>query len=104
MSGSEEVTVTDAPQATRYEARIGDDLAGVATYMRAPDVIAFFHTEVRDAYEGRGVGSALVAAALDDARAQGLRVLAICPFFSGWVVRHPDYQDLLYEPSSTVKD
>ncbi|MFC4033727.1 GNAT family N-acetyltransferase [Streptomyces polygonati] len=99
-----EVTVTDAPQEQRYEGTIGDHLAGFAAYLRTPEVIAFIHTEVEDAYEGHGVGSSLARGALDDARAQGLRVVAVCPFFTGWIERHPDYQDLTYEPTSRVKD
>ncbi|MFI0895947.1 GNAT family N-acetyltransferase [Streptomyces sp. NPDC020983] len=102
--GAAPVTVTDSPQAGRYEARIGDDLAGTAAYMRTPEVIAFIHTEVGDAYEGRGVGSALARTAMDDARAQGLRVLAICPFIAGWLDRHPEYADLRYAPESSVSD
>jgi predicted GNAT family acetyltransferase len=98
------VTVADAPQDKRYEARIDDEIAGVATYLRTGDMIAFIHTEVKDEYEGRGVGSALARTALDDAREQGLRVLAICPFFEGWLAKHPEYADLQYEPSSSVSD
>lgn len=62
------------------------------------------HTEVEPRYEGRGVGSALARTALDEARAAGLRVLATCPFFAGWIERHPDYQDLLYQSRSKVSD
>jgi predicted GNAT family acetyltransferase len=99
-----DVTVTDVPEGKRYEARIGDDVAGIAAYIRTPDMIAFIHTEVKDAYEGRGVGSALARTALDAAREQGLRVLAICPFFEGWIGKHPEYADLQYEPASNVSD
>jgi predicted GNAT family acetyltransferase len=102
--GAGDVTVTDAPQDKRYEARIDDDIAGVAVYVRTADMIAFLHTEVQDAYEGRGVGSALARTALDAARADGLRVLAICPFFEGWIGKHPEYADLQYEPRSSVTD
>ena len=103
-TGAGDVTVTDAPQEKRYEARIGDDVAGVAVYLRTGDMIAFLHTEVKDAYEGRGVGSALARTALDAARAEGLHVLAICPFFEGWIGKHPEYADLQYEPRSSVSD
>jgi predicted GNAT family acetyltransferase len=99
-----ELTVADASEDHRYEARIGDGLAGYATYLRTPQLIAFVHTEVDNAYEGRGVGSALARTALDEARDQGLRVVAVCPFIAGWIDRHPDYQDLLYETSSDVSD
>jgi predicted GNAT family acetyltransferase len=43
----------------------------------------------------RGLGSALVAGALDDARARGLRVVPICPFVDAYIRRHPDYADLV---------
>lgn len=102
--GAPDISVVDAPQAGRYEARIGGDLAGTASYMRTPEMIAFVHTEVGDAYEGRGVGSSLARRAMDDARAQGLRVLAICPFIAGWLDRHPEYADLQYVPESSVSD
>jgi len=104
VSARQDVTVTDDPEHRRYVAREGDDLAGVAVYLRSPELIAFLHTEVEDAYGGRGVGSALARAALDDARAQGLRVLAICPFIDGWITKHPDYEDLRYESASRVSD
>jgi predicted GNAT family acetyltransferase len=104
MDDAPAVSITDSPQARRYEAMAGDDLAGTAAYIRTPEVIAFIHTEVGDAYEGRGIGSALARTALDDARAQGLLVLAICPFIAGWLARHPEYDDLQFVPESNVSD
>jgi predicted GNAT family acetyltransferase len=100
----ESPVVTDVPAKHRYEARVGGDLAGLTAYLRAPQIVAFVHTEVEDAYEGRGIGSAMARAALDEARAQHLRVVAICPFIAGWIERHPEYQDLVYEPDSRVTD
>jgi predicted GNAT family acetyltransferase len=98
------VTVADAPDARRYEARIDGELAGFATYMRTPDMIVFVHTEVESAHEGRGVGSTLARTALDEARELGLRVVALCPFVDGWIKRHPEYEDLRFEPASRVAD
>ena len=100
------VEVSDLPGAKRYEARVDGEsaVAGIAEYIRTPELVAFVHTEVSPAYEGRGVGSALVRTALDEARSADLRVLATCPFFAGWIARHPDYQDLLYQSNSKVSD
>lgn len=100
------VEVSDVPGAKRYEARIEgeSEVAGVADYIRTAELVAFVHTEVPPAYEGRGVGAALVRTALDEARAANLRVLAICPFFAGWIARHPEYKDLLYQSRSRVSD
>lgn len=79
----------------RYEARVGDELAGIAEYHLSDGVLTFTHTEVGDAFKGQGVGSALARFGLDDARAQGLRVRPQCPFIAGWIKRHPDYADLV---------
>jgi predicted GNAT family acetyltransferase len=103
MTGRD-ITIVDVPHDRRFEARIGEDTAGVATYIRTPEMIVFVHTEVSDTYAGRGVGSALARGALDQARAQNLRVLAICPFVQSWLAKHPEYQDLEYEPTSQVTD
>ena len=89
------LTVTDHPEAGRYELHDGDTLAGVADYFLRRDSIVFTHTKVSDAYEGQGAGSQLAQEALDDARRRGLRVVAWCPFIAGWIQRHPDYADLL---------
>ncbi|MFE7130900.1 GNAT family N-acetyltransferase [Streptomyces sp. NPDC057638] len=100
------VHVKDVPEAKRYEARIDGEpgVAGFADYIRTPELVAFVHTEVAPEHEGKKVGSALARAALDGARAANLRVLATCPFIAGWIARHPEYQDLLYQSRSSVSD
>ncbi|WP_434599241.1 GNAT family N-acetyltransferase [Streptomyces sp. A5-4] len=100
------VTVIDAPAADRYEARLdgSDSVAGFTQYIRTHELIAFVHTEVDPAHEGRGVGSALARESLDAARAAGLRVLAVCPFSSRYLARHPEYADLAYQSRSRVSD
>ena len=54
----------------------------------------FTHAEVAPAFEGRGVGSALAAGALDRVWESGERVVALCPFIRAYVERHPEYEDL----------
>ncbi|AGZ44038.1 GNAT family N-acetyltransferase [Actinoplanes friuliensis] len=100
------IEVNDVPDAKRYEARENGEskVAGLAQYIRTTELVAFVHTEVSPEYEGRGVGAALVRAALDEARTANLRVLPVCPFFAGWIARHPEYQDLLYQSRSKVND
>jgi predicted GNAT family acetyltransferase len=98
------VLVGDVPRAKRCEARVDGEpgVAGTAEYIRTTELVAFVHTEVAPEHEGRGVGSALVRTALDEARAANPRVLATRPFFAGWIARHPEYQDLLYRSRSRV--
>ena len=90
-----DVVVTDNPQASRYEAHLEDQVAGYAVYERETGRITFTHTVVESAFEGRGVGGAIVRYSLDVARAAGDRVVPRCPFYAGWIGKHPDYADLV---------
>lgn len=98
------ITVTDDAAANRFEAHDDGTLAGHAAYIRTPELIAFVHTEVDPAFEGRGVGSQLARAGIAAAEAEGLRVLAVCPFIAGWLARHPQYAHLEHRAASTVAD
>ena len=78
----------------RYELEVDGELA-IAEYRLRPGRISFTHTEVPDALEGRGIGKRLVKAALDDARAQGLKVVPICPFVKYYIETHSEERDLI---------
>ena len=88
-----EPAVQDVPDSQRYEIRDGGQVLGHAAYRRSEGQVTFTHTVVEA--EGAGIGSRLVRAALDDARARGERVVAQCSFVRGWIDRHPDYADLV---------
>jgi predicted GNAT family acetyltransferase len=94
---SADVVVADNPEQQRYEVTADGALAGFAQYRARPGLIAFIHTEIDDAFEGRGLGGRLVSFALDDARRQGLEVLPFCPFVNAYIERHPEYVDLVPE-------
>jgi predicted GNAT family acetyltransferase len=72
-----------------------DGHMAVAYYRLSPGVITFTHTEVPNELSGRGIGSALARGALDIVRAQGLKVVAQCPFISAFMGKHPEFNDLL---------
>ncbi|RXW33380.1 GNAT family N-acetyltransferase [Propioniciclava flava] len=96
-----DIAIRNHPEAQRYEITLDGHLAGFADYMLTDGLITFTHTEIDPAYEGQGLGSQLVRAALDDVRATGERtVLPLCPFVKAWIQRHPDYMDLLYGQQS----
>lgn len=78
----------------RFELEADGHMAG-AYYEKAGDTITFTHTEVPMALEGKGVGSRLVNGALDQARADGLKVIAQCPFVKAYIGKHAEYADLL---------
>jgi len=87
--------VRDVPERSRYEVTVDGAPAGFAQYREVGGVRVFTHTEVSDAYEGQGVGSTLARAALDDVRATGGRLVALCPFIARHIERHPDDADLI---------
>jgi predicted GNAT family acetyltransferase len=91
-----DVEMRDDPGDNRYEAIVDGTVAGFTAYQREDGAIWLLHTEVDDAFDGQGVGSAMVRQLLDGLRAEpGLKVKVTCPFISTWIRRHPDYQDLL---------
>jgi predicted GNAT family acetyltransferase len=91
------VTVTRDADRRRYEAFAGGTaLAGFVDYQETSELVVLTHTEVDPSFEGRGVGSALARAALDDVRDRQLKALVICPFINSWLRRHHDYIDVLF--------
>ncbi len=93
----EQPVVTEAPELSRFEARLDGELAGYAEYVRKGDVLDFTHTKVDDRFEGRGVGSALIRTALDTVRERGEQALPHCPFVKAFIQRHGEYVDLVPE-------
>jgi predicted GNAT family acetyltransferase len=87
-------TVTHEHSAHRFVFRQGAHLAKL-NYRRSGESIRLVHTEVPEELGGHGVGSMLARAALDYARAEGLRVIPDCPFVAGYLERHPEYRDLI---------
>lgn len=89
-----DVTVIENADDNKYEALDeGGRVAGFVEYVDHRGTRVLFHTEVDDALEGRGIGSALARAVLDQALTCGLSVRVTCPFLTDWVQRHPDYAE-----------
>jgi hypothetical protein len=87
--------VRDNRDESRYEVLADGALAGFAEYRLGDGRITFVHTEIDASHEGRGLGSTLARAALEDARARHLAVLPTCPFIARYIARHPDYLELV---------
>lgn len=66
------------------------------TYSRASaKLIIIDHTGVPDALRGKGVGQALAAYAIEDARKGGWKIMPLCPFFKAQTQKHPDWADVI---------
>ena len=51
--------------------------------------------EVPRALEGRGIASKMAKFVLDEAQAQQLSIVPLCPFVRGYIEKHPEYQPLV---------
>ena len=78
----------------RFEAQTEAGTA-VLVYMEVGDTLIFHHTEVPEALEGQGVGSALAKAGLEYVKANSISAAALCPFVKAYVEKHPEYRSLL---------
>ena len=90
-----QLTIRDNPAKHRFEADLGDGSFAIAEYTLPAGKIMFTHTEVPPQHEGKGIGSALIRFALEDARKRQLKVIPICPFFAAYMQKHEEVQDLL---------
>jgi uncharacterized protein len=90
-----DIRVVDVPEGSRFEVRVGGDVAGYSEYRRRPGLIAFIHTLIDPRFEGQGLASQLVRTALSQARSDGLAVLPFCPFVRSYIAGHTEYLDLV---------
>lgn len=88
------VDVLHIPTASRFEATV-DGQPCVCQYRIYGKVMMLTHTGVPKALRGRGIAAALVQAALDHARAKGLKVRPDCSYAEAYMQRHPETLDLL---------
>ena len=87
--------IVNVPDHGRYELRDAGRMIGQAQYVVVPvegghDRVVFFHTEVDDAYGGRGLAQVLARFALDDTIAAGRTIVPVCPYIARFVKRNPE--------------
>ena len=87
---SAQITVRDNRDELRYELLVDGMPAGEILYRLRSDAVVLVHTEIAPQFEGQGLGSKLVAGALADIRARGLRPVAVCPFVRAYLQAHPE--------------
>ncbi|HEX4061246.1 MAG TPA: GNAT family N-acetyltransferase [Streptosporangiaceae bacterium] len=81
--------IIDNPAKSRFELTAEGKLAELVYHQRGNRLV-LIHTEVPSELGGRGLGGALVTAALERAEREGLTVVPLCPFARTWLERHPD--------------
>jgi predicted GNAT family acetyltransferase len=90
-----DLTVTHSAPEERYVLTADGERAGYLDYLQEPDVRVITHTVVFEKFAGRGLAAVLTKAALDDTRAAGLQVRAVCSYVANYITKHPEYRDLV---------
>ncbi|SMQ75980.1 hypothetical protein SAMN06295905_2490 [Devosia lucknowensis] len=85
----------DGPTRGRYVIHLAPGAEAEMTYRKAADgPMIIDHTGVPPAYEGRGIASKLVNAAIADARKEGFKITPLCSYVVAQFRRHPEWGDL----------
>ncbi len=91
-----EVQQNNGEKNGNFEAFIDGNRAGLMTYTWAGEErFIIDHTEVEEAYNGKGVGKEMLLAAVDFARKNGKIIIPLCPFAKATFQKHEELQDVL---------
>jgi uncharacterized protein len=77
----------------RFVIRHGTEEAELTYSVTTPTLIIADHTGVPDSFRGTGAGLALVEAMVATARAEGFKIVPLCPFVNATRLKHPDWAD-----------
>jgi uncharacterized protein len=81
----------------RYVGRIDgvDGEAELAFTVRGPSTISADHTGAPPSMRGTGAALALVERMISDARANGLKIVPLCPYVLTQYRRYPEWADVM---------
>lgn len=90
------ITLEDHGSSGRYVTRIDNGPEAEMTFRRLEDnKIAIDYTGVPNAYRGQGIAQKLVERGIQDARANGTKIVPLCSYVVAQFRRHPDWADVL---------
>jgi predicted GNAT family acetyltransferase len=78
----------------RFVIRQGGEEAELTYSITTPTLIIANHTGVPDSFRGTGAGLALVEALVAAARADGFKIVPLCPFVNATRKKHPEWADV----------
>ncbi|WP_209390742.1 GNAT family N-acetyltransferase [Chryseobacterium sp. RR2-3-20] len=79
-----------------FEAYIDGQKAGLMTYTWAGEErFIIDHTEVEEAYNGKGVGKEMLIKAVEFARENNKKIIPLCPFAKATFQKNANLQDVL---------
>lgn len=87
--------IHDNADATRYELTV-DGQTAVVIYNKVAGGLLITETIVPIPLEGRGIASRMARHVLTDLKERGLVILPTCPFFAGYLKKHPEYAEVVH--------
>ena len=87
-----ETTVT--AEDGRFTIAVDGQRVGLAEFEDRGGRRVFTHTEVDEAFEGRGLATILVAEALHATRDAGLRIVPQCRLVANYIDKHGEFADV----------
>ena len=89
----DQAAVHDNRQLQRFELS-ADGQVVFADYRRQPGRLVITYVEAPPALRGTGAAGKLMQGMLEQARADGVKVLPLCGYARAWMQRHPEFKDL----------
>ena len=86
---------TVTPGDDQFKIAVDDRRVGITTFKDRGRQRVFLHTEVADDFEGRGLATILVDEALRATKADGLRIVAVCPLVANYLEKHNEFDDVV---------
>ena len=87
-----------------FTVEVEGQTVGLARFVERDDQRVFVHTEVEPAFAGRGLATMLIARALAATRADGRRIVALCPMVAAYLKKHHDFDDIVDRPTREIVD
>lgn len=90
-------------EADRYTISVDGKGVGIAEFADRDGQRVFTHTEVDSDFEGRGLATILIGAALQKTRDEGLRIVPVCKMVASYVEKHDEFADVVDPVSDDVE-
>jgi uncharacterized protein len=88
-------TTTVSKESDRFTIAVDGTTAGYAEFADRDGRRTFTHTEVDDAFQGRGLATILIGEALQQTRDAGLRIVPVCEMVAAHVKKHREFDDVV---------
>lgn len=89
------MSVEHDPVSRRFTLAVTGGTAALAYASAGSGLVELYSTYVPPADRGQGIAARLVQAAVEYARAEGLRIIPSCWYVAQWIRHHPEHADLV---------